>query len=231
MRAADVMTKTVITVPASACVQDVAGILLQNRISAVPVVSETGKLVGIVSEGDLMRRPESETEKHRSWWLELLMPRDALAAEFVKSHSRNVADVMTRKVVTAAPDTPLHEIANLLEKNRIKRVPVVEGGKIVGIISRANLLQGLAALRKEISIETAKSDSAIREQIISDLKSKPWVSTSLINVIIHDGVAELWGMVDSQSEKEAVRIVAELTPGVRAVNDNIAIRKYYYAGM
>jgi CBS domain-containing protein len=227
MKAADVMTRNVITVPITACVQDVAAILLKHSISAVPVVNDPGELLGIVSEGDLMRRPESETEKHRSWWLELLTPRDTLAFEFVKSHSRKVTDVMTRQVVTAGPDTPLHEIADLLEKKQVKRVPIVEGGKLVGIISRANLLRGLASLGKEFAAETKESDSEIRERIFTDLKQKPWASTTLVNIIVHDGVAELWGLVDSRTQKDAIRVVAEVTPGVRAVNDNLAIKKAY----
>ena len=134
---------------------------------------------------------------------------------------------MTRQVVTAAPDTPLHEIADLLEKKQIKRVPIVEGGKLVGIISRANLLQGLASLRKEIATETKKSDSEIQERIYSDLKQKAWASAPLVNVIVHDGIAELWGLVDSRTQKDAIRVAAELTPGVRAVNDNLAIKRAY----
>ena len=129
MKAADVMVRRVITVGANASVQEVASVLLNDRISAVPVVSDDGTLVGIVSEGDLIRRPEAKTERHRSWWLDLFTPNETLAAEFAKSHARRTSDVMTRCVVTANPDTSLSEIADLLEKNGIKRVPVVEGRK------------------------------------------------------------------------------------------------------
>jgi CBS domain-containing protein len=224
MKAADVMVTKVITVGPDACVQDVAHILLTNRISAVPVVGPEGKLLGIVSEGDLMRRAEAGTGRRRPWWLALLTGREPFAAEYVKEHSRKVTDVMTRSVITAEPDTPLREIANLLEKNAIKRVPIVKDGRVVGIVSRANLLQALASLRKQIEAGATPNDSEIRNDVIARLRVEPWSHPSLINVIVQDGNVELWGIVDSQTEKKAVRVVAEVTPGVRAVNDNLIIR-------
>jgi len=223
MKAADVMVSNVITVGPDACLQEVAQILLTNWISAVPVVGADGKILGIVSEGDLMRRVESGTGRHRPWWLAMLTGREVLAAEYVKEHSRKVTDVMTRKVVTAAPETPLHDIATLLEKNGIKRVPIVENDKVVGIVSRANLLQALASVRSQIK-GGAPSDTQIRESVVARLNVESWSRPALINVIVQDGMVELWGVVDSQTEKKAVRVAAEVTPGVRAVNDNLIIR-------
>ncbi|HEY7665286.1 MAG TPA: CBS domain-containing protein [Xanthobacteraceae bacterium] len=224
MKAADVMVTNVVTVGPDACVQDVARILIDCRISAVPVVGSDGRLVGIVSEGDLMRRVEAGTGRRRPWWLAILTGKDVLASEFVKEHSRKVADVMTRQVVTAAPDTPLWAVANLLEKNAIKRVPIVQDGKVVGIVSRANLLQALASFSKRMESATPEDDAKIRERVLTQLKAEPWTRPSLINVIVQDGTVELWGVVDSASEKKAVRVAAEVTPGVRAVNDNLIIR-------
>lgn len=224
MKAADVMVTNVVTVGPDACVQDVARTLLACRISAVPVVGSDGEVLGIVSEGDLMRRVEAGTGRKRPWWLAILTGREVLASEFVKEHSRKVTDVMTRRVVTAAPDTPLSTIATLLEKNAIKRVPIVQDGKVVGIVSRANLLQALASLNKGAEVATPIADTKIRENVLTQLKAEPWTRTSLINVIVQDGAVELWGMVDSMSEKKAVRVAAEVTPGVRAVNDNLVIR-------
>jgi CBS-domain-containing membrane protein len=224
MKAADVMVTNVITVGPDACVQDVARTLIEARISGVPVVGSDGKLLGIVSEGDLMRRAEAGTGRRRPWWLAVLTGREVLASEFIKEHSRKVADVMTRQVVTAAPDTPLWTIANLLEKNAIKRVPIVQDGKVVGIVSRANLLQALASFSKRVETAAPDSDSNIREKVLTQLKAEPWSRPSLINVIVQDGTVELWGIVDSASEKKAVRVAAEVTPGVRAVNDNLIIR-------
>jgi CBS domain-containing protein len=224
MNAADVMVRRVITVSAGVAVQDVARLLLKNRISAVPVVDEDGKLLGIVSEGDLMRRPEAGTERRRSWWLDFFTSNETLAAEFAKSHARRASDVMTRSVVTAKPDTSLSEIADLLEKNGIKRVPIVKRGKLVGIVSRANLLQALASARKTPAKKAVTDDAAIREKVMGELDAQPWARSSLINVIVHQGTVELWGMVDSQTTKNAVRVAAEATPGVRAVNNNLMIR-------
>lgn len=223
MKARDVMVSNVVTVGPDASVQEVAEALLRNRISAMPVVGANGKLLGIVSEGDLMRRPETGTEKRRPVWLEFLISRQALADEFVKTHSRKVTDIMTPGVITASPDTPVGEIATLLEKNNIKRVPIVTGGKVVGIVSRGNLLQALASLKKEKMPKTAPADFAIRENVLAQLKTKSWARPLLVNVTVQDGTVELWGMVDSQSEKEAIRVLAEITGGVRAVNDNLSV--------
>jgi CBS domain-containing protein len=223
MKAADVMVTNVITVGPDACVQDVAHVLLSARISGVPVVGPNGELLGIVSEGDLMRRVEAGTGRARPWWLALFTGKEVLAAEFIREHSRKVTDVMTRDVVTAAPDTPLSKIANLLEKNAIKRVPIVERGKVVGIVSRANLLQALASVSKQVEVTTEANDSQIRDKVLTQLNAEPWTRPSLINIIVQDGTVELWGIVESASEKKAVRIAAEVVPGVRA-NDNLIIR-------
>ncbi|MCC7345803.1 MAG: CBS domain-containing protein [Variibacter sp.] len=223
MNAADVMVTDVVTVSPDATVQEVAKLLLAKRISGVPVVDAEGRLVGLVSEGDLIRRPESGTSRRHPWWLAMLAGRDALAAEYIKEHGSKVADVMTRKVISIAPETSLNEVANLLERNAIKRVPVVKDGKVVGIVSRANLLQALAGLGDRIEPANA-DDAAIRENIVARLRAEPWSQPSLINVIVREGLVELWGIVDTSTEKQAVRVVAESTPGVRSVNDNLIIR-------
>lgn len=223
MHAADVMISKVITVGPDASVATIAEILLENRISAVPVVdAKSGALLGIVSEGDLIHRVETDTERHRAWWLEIFAGKEALAREFVKSHARKAADVMTCPVVTVRPDTPLGELASLLEKHRIKRVPVVEDGRIVGIVSRANLVQALVTLGAGIKPSTSPDDSVLRANLLSQLQSKPWW-TNNINVIVKDGIVELWGFVESPAERDAIRVAAEVTPGVRQVSNNLTI--------
>src|SRR5512140_2000203 len=171
----DVMVAPVITVKPSTTVREVAGLFLEKRISAAPVVESDQRLVGIVSEGDLLHRVEAGTERHHSWWLKGFIGDDALAAEYVKSHGLKVSDVMTRRVVTAAPDTPLHEVASLLEKNAIKRVPILENGQLVGIVSRANLIQAVATARKLLDLPP--SDTTVREGIVSHLNTQPWAHT------------------------------------------------------
>ncbi len=223
MKASDVMVTNVITVSPETTVQEIANILVSNRISAVPVVDQHGGLVGIVSEGDLIHRVEVGTERQYSWWLKMIGDRNAFARDFLKSHGIRAADVMTRHVITAGPDMPLGELASLLEKHRIKRVPIVDDGKLVGIVSRANLVQALAALRHDVATPGKVEDSVTRERIISEISGKLLASVSQINVIVHDGVVELWGEAESSEEKDAIRLAAEVTPGVRKVEDHIAV--------
>jgi len=221
MKATDVMATNVITVRLDTPVATIAGVLLANRISAVPVVNDKDALVGIVSEGDLIHRVEAGTERHRSWWLELLAGKEMLAQEFVKSHARKAADVMTRSVVSVQPDTPLGDIASLLEKHRIKRVPVVINGKIAGIVSRANLIQALVSDAK--SSNASVDDVTLHGNILEQLRSKPWVDPSTISVVVNNGYVELWGIVDSETEKNAIRVAVEVTPGVRQVANKLVV--------
>jgi CBS domain-containing protein len=225
MKARDVMVSPVITTKPAASVKEVAQTLLTHHISAVPVIDHAGKLVGIVSEGDLMRRADLGTEKHRSWWLAVLFAEEeALAAEYVKQHSKKVADVMTRRLVVASPDAPLGEIAGLLERHSIKRVPIVENGALVGIVSRANLIQALAGDRNASDVKVP--DAQLRDKIMRHLKTQPWAHTSLLNVTVNDGIVDIWGITRSEAEKQALRVAAETTPGVRAVNDNIVMQTW-----
>ena len=207
MKASDVMVLSVITVGLDASIQEVADLLLRHRISAVPVVGANGEMLGIVSEGDLINRPEAETTHRKSWWLDALASNEILAAEYVKSHSRKVADVMTREVITASPDTSVAEVAALLERNRIKRVPIVKNGKIVGIVSRANLLQALASLKDE-ALQTRPDDSAIRHKVMASLQNERWTRPALISVTVQDGTVDLWGIVEVADRAEGSRFPA-----------------------
>lgn len=222
MKASDVMVRAVITVGPDLSVQAIASTLLENGISAVPVVDRDGKLVGIVSEGDLMRRPETGTDRRRPWWLEMLTSDQARAGEFVKTHGHTAKDVMTRDVATAKPDTSLREIADLLEKRGIKRVPIVEDGRVVGIVSRANLLQAMASQAGHLAPAPSKSDEALRQELMDRLAKQSWANRP-INVVVHSGVVDLWGFVDNAEEKHAIRVLAEGVPGVRTVNDNLRV--------
>jgi CBS-domain-containing membrane protein len=221
MKAADIMVSNVITVTPEHSVRDVSQLLLTHRISGVPVLDSAGNLVGIVTESDLMRRAETGTEHNRSWWLRLLMGRDGLAGEYVKEHSRRVADVMTVDVISAAPDTPIRDVAELLERYGIKRVPVVKDRKLVGLISRANLLEMLTRPEKQAA---AVSDAALHDAVMATFKAEPWMHTAYVNVAVQDGTVELNGIVATRAEKQALRVAAEETAGVRAVRDNIVIR-------
>jgi CBS domain-containing protein len=221
MQARDVMVSPVITARKSATVREVAQILVEKRISAVPVVDNVGKLVGIVTESDLMRRAEAGTEHPYSWWVHFLAGDATIAADYVKSHAAKIADIMTSDVVTATPQTPLHEIAALLEEHRIKRIPIVgEDGNLVGIVSRANLIQVVAGVRPKL--EMTLPDSTIRKRLLSELKKQSWAHTHNLGVTVTNGVVDLWGYAQSDEERKAIRVVAEDIPGVVAVNDHLA---------
>lgn len=222
MLVCDVMVAPAITVTPSTTVKEVAELFLTKKITAAPVIDSHEKLVGIVSEGDLIHRVEAGTERHHSWWLKGFIKNDTLAAEYVKSHGLKVSDVMTHDVITATPQTPLHEVATLMEKNAIKRVPILENGQLVGIVSRANLIQAVATARKLLDVPP--SDTTIRENILSSLKKQPWAHTTMLNVTVNAGVVDLWGIVESAAARNAIKVAAESTTGVCAINDNLIIR-------
>jgi len=224
MKAKHVMVTTIIAVDPDLPVRAAANTLVQNRISAVPVVTCDGRLVGILSEGDLIRRVETGTERQRSW-LDVFFAGEKQAAEFVKAHGRKVADVMTRNVVTATPETPLRDIAGLFEKHRIKRVPIVEDGRVVGIVSRSDLLWAIASAPTVIEIRTPDAtDDELRDDILSRLNAQSWAHPSQVNVVVQEGTVQLWGFVQSEAEHKAIRILAEETPGVRAINDHLGYK-------
>ncbi len=221
MRAKDVMTTDVISVQPESTVRDIARTLLERRISAVPVVDAKGTVIGIVSEGDLMRREESKTERHSSWWLAALTAPETQSAAYVKSHAMLAKDVMTADVVTVDENTPLNEVAGILEKRRIKRVPVLRNEKLVGIVSRANLLHGLIAAKPAVA--STQSDQTIRGKIMQTLRDEAGVRAWLINVIVTEGIVQLWGMTESEPERKAAILAAERTAGVRAVEDHLGV--------
>jgi CBS domain-containing protein len=219
MRARDVMISPVITVNENEIVQNVAKLLLANHISAVPVVDKGGSLVGIITEADLMRRADTETERPTSWWLYLISGDQTMAGEYIKSHAVRAKDVMTHDVKTATPDTSLHEIVDLFEENNIKRVPIVNGGVLVGIVSRANVLQAVASVRPKLEISLP--DAMIRERLLAELKSQSWAHVRNLNVTVANGIVDLWGLVQSETERQAIKVAADGIPGVTAVNNRL----------
>ncbi len=221
MQASDIMTTSVVTVTPDTAVGEIAKLFLERHISGVPVVDASGRVLGIVSEGDLMRRPESGTERRPSWWLRFFASGKELAEAYVKTHGMRAEDVMTRDVVTVGEDTTVGEIAQLLEERRIKRVPVVSDGKVVGLVSRANLLHGLAARKEQLAAAPRADDRSIREQIMALVQREGWMSHGSLNVVVSDGVVELWGWVESDQERKALLIAAESVPGVRSVEDRL----------
>ena len=228
MQAADIMTTNVITVRPDTSVQEIAQTLLEHRVSAVPVLDDSGKLVGIVSEGDLVRRIETGTAPAKSWWLALLGASPDRETEFVKSHGRRASDVMTRDPITIAPGASIAEVAKTLESHRIKRVPVVFDGQLIGIVSRANLLHGLASAAPEVA-SASVDDRSIRDTILDTVRNELGISAIYLNVIVRDGVVELWGTVDDESQEHAIIVAAETTEGVKRVESHFGrVPKWAY---
>ena len=219
MQAKDVMTTAVTTIEDDATVQEAAQLMLQRGVSALPVMDEKDRLVGIISEGDLVRRAELGTEKvYGSWWLRFLaFPSESAAADFVKTHASRVRDVMTSPAISVSEATPLEKVALLLEKHRIKRVPVLRAGQLVGIVSRADLVRRLAIARPR-KPPTAGNRS-LRKRMLAAL-GEAGVDAAYLNVSVSEGVLHLWGGVKSDAEKRALRVVAEGIPGVRGIDDH-----------
>lgn len=219
MQAKDVMSTLAATISPEATVQDAAKLMLERGISALPVLDGKGRVVGIISEGDLVRRAELGTDKvYGSWWLRFLAsPNESAAADFVKTHGTRVRDVMTSPVVSVSENAPVEKIALLLEKHRIKRVPVLRAGQLVGIVSRADLVRRLAVARTG-KPPTAGSRS-LRKRMLQTL-GEAGVDASYVNVSASEGVLHLWGGVKSDAEKRALRVAAERVPGVRRIEDH-----------
>jgi CBS-domain-containing membrane protein len=224
MKARDIMTRLVCTVEPATPVARVATLLLEHGISAVPVVDSERRVVGIVSEGDLIHRPESGTGIARSRWLALLADPHALAREYAKTHGAQAADVMTRDVLSVDEDTSVAEIAAIFDKQRVKRVPVLADGRLVGIVSRADLIRAVArgAVKPAAGVEA--SDQSIRSEILARLKREPWIAATDISVVVKDGVVDLSGLAGSVDQRHAARILAEGVAGVRIVHDRLGAK-------
>jgi len=220
MQAKDIMTTNVISVPEDAPVHEVVGLLLKYRISAVPVVDSARKVVGIVSEGDLLR-PEgaSRAEMRGPWWLEAFFA--GLPVTYEKAQGRTAGAMMTRNVITVDENTPLNEIAELLERHHIKRVPVVSEGRLAGIVSRANLLHGLANIIIDHHEPGAAKDRQLRHELMKILLDEHKLDPVFVNVTVSDGNVRLWGVVENADEATAAESAAKGLPGVKSVENNL----------
>ena len=220
MRAADVMVRDVKTVHPDTDVADAIKLLTKHDISALPVVDADNHLVGVISEADLIHRMEIDTEKHHPWWVEAVIGASTLAEEFAKSHGKKVHELMATDVVSASEETTLSEIAALMERKRIKRVPIVKQGELVGMVSRSNLVQALASAMASAGTPQAR-DREIRREVLDRLGAQQWTGFGDRNITVADGVVHIWGLVGSESEHKALLALAENVPGVARVSDEM----------
>lgn len=222
MNAGDIMTFGAATVGPNTTILTAAQLMLQHGISGLPVVDDGGRLVGIVTERDLLRRAETGTEYERPRWLAFLMDPAVRAEDYIRSHGRKVSDVMTHDAESVTPDTPLPEVVALMEARGFRRLPVVRNDKVVGIVSRTNFLRVLAR-RLEDYAKVPADDLVIRRRILAEIEKQGWVSKSSVDVVVDGGKVELDGLVGDERVRDALHVVAENMPGVEQVVDRIRV--------
>jgi CBS domain-containing protein len=222
MKAQDIMTREVATVRPETSVREIAALMMGKNISGVPVVSDDGAIVGIVSEGDLLHRAEVGTERKHKWWFRIFADSDAAAREYAKAHGLAARDVMSRHVISVRDDADLRDVADILDSQRIKRVPVLHDGRLVGIISRRDLVRALAQVQTS-SAPVKLENAALHRTLRDRFRSQSWLNDAYINVAVTDGVVELWGLVVSDDQHRALRTLVEETPGVRRVEDRLTV--------
>jgi CBS domain-containing protein len=222
MNASDIMTTEVVTVTEQTPVREVVKVLLARRISGAPVVDADGRVIGLVSEGDLLRRAVLGTQKKRGSWLTFFTGTATLADDYVRSHGEVAGDIMTKHVIAVPPTATLAEIADLMEERRVKRLPVIDGEKLVGIVSRSNLLRALAST-SPAQDTTPSDDIAIRVGLLAELAKQPWSRRSDNSVVVSDGVVHLWGLVTTREEQRALELAAKTVPGVKAVQSHMIV--------
>ncbi len=220
MRAQDIMTEEVVCIGIKESVFDAAELLLGANVSAAPVVNDKGAVVGVVSEADLIRRAEIDTAAKKSWLARLMDSETSAAHDFVSAHARRVADVMTREVVTASEDATLRELVELMERHKVKRIPIVREGILVGVVSRSDVLRALLSREPDGPV-LQPTDKALRQAVVEAIEHRPWTSKWPINVFANDGVVHLWGFVDGEEVRTAHRVAAENVPGVRRVKNHL----------
>jgi len=220
MKVSDVMTKRVVSISPETSILVAADLMLKHHISGLPVIDNHAKLVGIVTEGDFLRRAEIGTERKASSWLDALRGTADATADYVHSHGLAIKEIMTRNPVTAAEDTNLDEAVRLMENRNIKRLPVLRDGKLVGIISRANLMRALLSIHRKAP-QSSSDDAAIRERILADAAKQSWSSGAVVDAVVQDGIVDLWGTLADPSQREAFVVLAKKVPGVALVEDHL----------
>jgi CBS domain-containing protein len=226
MIVADVMTRNVISIAPDATVEEAVNLMLERCISGLFVVDQAGEMAGVITEGDLVRRDELGTERDRPWWLRMLVSPARQATDFVRAHGRHVRDVMTVDVISVAHDATLETVVAAMEQNRVKRLPVTRDGRVVGVVSRSDLLRALVGRMRDAAPANI-DDGSIRVSILDALESKAWAPMTTLNVTTSNGVVDLWGTITNEEERHAIRVMAENTPGVKLVHDHMVYVEPY----
>jgi CBS domain-containing protein len=226
MIVADVMTRNCITIAPDATVEEAVNLMLSHHISGLFVVDRDGDLAGVITEGDLLRRDEIGTQRHRPWWLRLLASPARQAHDFTQANGRHVRDVMTEDVLSIGQDASLEDVVDTMERHRIKRLPVTSDGQVVGVVSRADLLRALIGrVRPDEPQDT--DDRSVRTAILNALEAQAWAPTTTLNVTVADGVVDLWGSITNEQERHGIRVIAENAAGVKSVNDHLVYIEPY----
>ena len=228
MIVSDVMTRKVLSVSPDDTVEEAANLMLRHGISGLFVVDDKGTLAGVVTEGDLLRRDEIGTERHRPWWLRVLVSPGRQALDFTRAHGRKVSDVMTPEVICVAADTPLEDVVETMEKQRIKRVAVTDGGHMIGVVARSDLLRALLSREREKKPpEAQEDDRTVRTNILAALEAASWAPMTTLNVTVASGVVDVWGTITNPDERRAICVIAENVPGVKEVHDHLVFVEPY----
>lgn len=230
MKARDVMTTDVIVARPEASVYEIACLMTEKRISGVPVVNKSGDVIGMVSESDLLHRAELGTEPKHKWWLKIFADPDQMARDYAKSHGKRAVDVMARPVVSVEENQELVDVAQVLDSGKIKRVPVLKDGALVGMITRADLVKALSQTPRRRS-EMTTDNGTLQKRINDEIKNQTWLPSSMLNVLVNNGVVEIWGFIDSQAQKRALRVLIEGIDGVTSIEDHVKVGRYAMAAV
>lgn len=230
MKARDIMTTDIVVARPEATVYEIARLMTDRRISGVPIVGTDGDILGMVSESDLLHRAELGTEAKPKWWLKLFADPDQMARAYAKSHGLRAVDVMSRPVVSINADQDLAEVAQVLDSSKIKRVPVLQDGALVGLITRADLVRALSNQPRRVPIGKV-DDGTLQARINAEIRKQSWLSASMLNVLVENGTVELWGFIETQAQKTALRILIEGIEGVTEIEDHVRIGRYAMAGV
>lgn len=226
MKAHEIMTRDLITVKPDTPVREIAALMAEKHISGVPVVADDGQVIGVVSQGDLLHREEIGTERRPKSWLRVFADPDQMAREYVRTHGLRAHDIMSRHVVSVSADADLQHVADTMDKHRFKRVPVVDKGKLVGLITRGDIVRTLNKMQasaKAMSLD----NTALEKALLQKMRNQPWLDGTYINLTVKDGAIELWGFIKSEDQRNALKVLIEETAGSRKVDDHLKVGHAY----